>query len=58
MTSRYSHYFDNSATWLDGLVLVIWMCVVLGPLFMEVSFLGVTLKAQVESVKSEVKDHE
>ncbi len=53
---RFRNYLDGTATPVDLALLVIWLAVLLSPLFSEVSIFGVRLKQQIESLGADLKE--
>jgi hypothetical protein len=53
---RFADIQTGKATMLDGVVVVAGLALLLFPLVSEVSFAGLSLKKEVESFKSEVRD--
>jgi hypothetical protein len=51
---RVAAICSGQATFIDGLLIILWIALFLVPIFQEVSLFGVTLKQQVEEVKDEI----
>jgi hypothetical protein len=51
---RYPDLVAGSASVVDVIVFLIWIALLLAPLFNEVSLLGITLKQQIDELKSSV----
>jgi hypothetical protein len=55
LVRRYNDLVAGKSTGTDILVLVVWLALLLFPLFHEISLFGVTFKREVETLKTEVK---
>ena len=53
---RYDSFAKGSVTVLDVFVFLIWMALLLIPLFKEVKFFGIELKQEIDSLRKEVKE--
>lgn len=51
---RFSELMAGRAVPLDVVVFTIWIALLLAPLFSEVSLLGITLKHQIDELKSDI----
>jgi hypothetical protein len=56
LLKRYSDLIVGKPTGLDMLVLVVWLALLLLPLFQEVSLFGLTFKKEFEALKTNVKE--
>lgn len=56
MSQRYNSLANGSATQMDIFIFLIWISLLLVPLFQEVSFFGIKLKKEIDSLKSDVKE--
>jgi hypothetical protein len=54
LSYRLAAFQTGSATAADLVVAVVWVALLLSPLFSEVTMLGVTLKSELKDLKSEV----
>lgn len=54
--TRYNSFIDGSSTTTDVVILLVWICLLLMPLFQEISLFGMKLKQEIDSVKSEIKE--
>lgn len=52
--NRYSDLITGDATTADIFIFLIWVALCLLPLFEELSFFGITLKKEVEKLKSDI----
>lgn len=52
LSTRYTDFVSGHAKPLDGLFFSIWIALMLAPLFQEMSFLGLTLKQEIEKLGS------
>jgi hypothetical protein len=55
LTKRYNDLVEGKSFAGDVLVLVVWLALLLLPLFREVSFFGMTFKRELEELKKDVK---
>jgi hypothetical protein len=53
---RYDSFPKGSVTVLDVFIFLIWMALLLIPLFKEVKFFGIELKQEMDSLRKEVKE--
>lgn len=53
---RYNFFINGTATLLDIFIFLIWMTLLLVPLFQEVNLFGIKLKTEIDSLKSEIKE--
>jgi hypothetical protein len=56
LTKRYSDLIGGKSIGSDMLVLVVWLALLLLPLFQEISLFGLTFKREFEALKTNVKD--
>jgi len=56
LSQRYNSFVEGTATPMDIFLFLIWVALLLVPLFQEVSFFGVKLKKEIDSLKSDVKE--
>lgn len=56
LSQRYNSFINGSATSMDIFIFLIWISLLLVPLFQEVSFFGIKLKKEIDSLKSDVKE--
>jgi amino acid permease len=54
MWLRHADLLTGKATAFDSLVFVIWVCLLLVPIFSEVKFLGFEFKQKVEELKNHI----
>jgi ABC-type transport system involved in multi-copper enzyme maturation permease subunit len=52
--SRHAALFAGTASLLDLVAFIVWIALLLAPLFSEVSFLGLTIKQQLNDLKQHV----
>lgn len=53
---RYDSFIKGSATLMDVFVFLVWISLLLVPLFKEVSFFGMKFKQEIDSLKNEVRE--
>ena len=53
---RFNSFVSGSASPMDILVFLIWISLLLVPLFQEVSLFGVNLTKEIDSLKSDLKE--
>ncbi len=53
-SKRYSAFADGSATQMDFVIFLTWLCLVVAPLFREVNFLGFSVKSELQSLRSDM----
>ncbi len=53
---RYDSFVKGFVTVLDVFVFLIWIALLLIPLFKEVKFFGIELKQEIDSLKKEVRE--
>ncbi len=56
LLKRYSDLIVGKPAGIDMLVMVVWLALLLMPLFQEVSLFGLTFKKEFEALKTNVKD--
>lgn len=56
LTRRYNDFLAGKAIGSDILVLIVWLALLLLPLFQEISLFGLTFKKEFEALKSNVKE--
>ena len=56
VVSKWSAYLDGSPRPFEIIIFLIWIALLLAPLFREVSFFGISLKKEFDNFKSEVKE--
>jgi len=54
--ARREYILGQSPTPLDIIIFLVWIALLLAPIFQQVSLFGLTFKKEIESLKSEVKD--
>jgi hypothetical protein len=52
---RYHDIFSKESVWIDRLVFLVWIGVLISPLFQEITLLGLGLKNRLDSVKNELE---
>ena len=52
--SKWSVYLNGTATPFEIIIFLIWVALLFAPLFREVSFFGVSLKNEIDSLKGEI----
>jgi len=57
LAKRYGDLIGGNSTGSDMLVLVVWLALLLLPLFQEVSLFGLTFKREFEALKTSVSDN-
>lgn len=56
VSTRFGALSNGTGTAIDAFLLIIWFAVLLLPLFKEFDFFGIKLKAELETLKSDIKD--
>jgi hypothetical protein len=56
LTKRYNELITGKLVGSDVLVLVVWLALLLLPLFQEISLFGLTFKKEFETLKTNVRD--
>ena len=56
LSNRFGAISNGTATPVDAFLFLIWVSLLLLPLFKEFEFFGIKCKAELENLKSEVKD--
>ena len=54
--ARFDSFIKGSVTVLDVFVFLIWIALLLIPLFKEVKFFGIELRQEIDSLRKEVKE--
>ncbi len=54
LAKRYPNFIAGTSTTADIFILLIWVALLLLPLFEELSFFGITFKKEVEKLKSDI----
>lgn len=52
----YGRVASGSATTMDTIIFVVWLALLLVPLFQEVDLFGVRLRSEIESMKNDVRE--
>lgn len=56
LSKRYDNFINGTSTPMDIFVFLIWVALLLFPLFQEVSFFGIKLTKEIDSFKNEVRE--
>jgi hypothetical protein len=54
LSTRFSAFATGTPNAVDAILLVVWLCLLIAPLFHEVSLFGLTLKQQMKELKEDV----
>lgn len=53
---KWDVFTNGNDTRSEFVIFLVWICLVLAPLFKEVSLLGISVKKDIEAIKSDVKE--
>jgi len=56
VAKRYDSIISGNATTVDIVILLVWISMLLAPLFSEVSIFGVKLKKEIDSLRSDLRE--